>query len=148
MNKLLKKAFTLIELLIVIAIMGILTALITSNLQSARSRARDARRKSDLNSVQQALRLYYSDHQSFPLTAEVTWGSPLTDVNGTVYMNILPYDPTSSTTTPVSYSYTSATGASYIIVANLENLSDPDIADSQLRCSGPNGVSDYIVCEE
>lgn len=69
MKNWLKKGFTLIELLIVIAIVGILTALVTTNLQGARSRARDVRRKSDLRGIEQALRLYYNDNNRFPLSS-------------------------------------------------------------------------------
>jgi general secretion pathway protein G len=65
MINLFKKGFTLIELLVVIAIIGILTAVITTNLVSARARARDVRRKSDLRAVQQSLRLYYNDNKNF-----------------------------------------------------------------------------------
>ena len=77
MINILKKGFTLIELLIVIAIVGIMTALVTTNLQSARSRARDTRRKSDLRAIEQSLRLYYNDQKKFP-----TGSSPDYQING------------------------------------------------------------------
>lgn len=145
--KILKKGFTLIELLIVIAIIGTLTALILPNLQGVRERARDAARKSDLNAIQQALRLYYNDHQSFPLTDDLTWGSPLLD-GSTTYISYLPYDPISTPTSPTEYLYTSD-GISYTLVATLENKSDKDITFSQAGCSGgPTDDVSYVVCEE
>ncbi len=49
------KGFTLIELLVVIAIIGILTAIITANLTGAKSKARDAKRISDLAQIQLTL---------------------------------------------------------------------------------------------
>ena len=152
-----KLGFTLIELLIVIAIMGILVALLLPNLASARERARDSRRKTDLSSIQTALRLYYSDNQSFPdtTTLNALWGSALSSNNNT-YMAVLPRDPSSAPGAIISYGYNSD-GNTYILVSTLENLSDAEIAASQLRCpstySGYQGTnkdagSNYVVCEE
>ena len=54
-----KKGFTLIELLVVIAIIGLLSTLAVVALGSARLKARDAKRVSDLKQIQTALELYY-----------------------------------------------------------------------------------------
>lgn len=148
MTNLLKRGYTLIELLIVIAIIGILTAVLTTNLQAVRARARDARRKQDLNLVQQALRLYYNDAQSFPTTAQLTprWGNSLTNAGGTItYAPLLPLDPSDTSTTNITYTYVS-NGTTYTLSATLENASDPDLTAAQARCGG-TGTS-YTVCEE
>lgn len=158
-----KKGFTLIELLIVISIIGILTVLITTNFQGSRARARDIRRKSDLRSIQQSLRLYYNDANSFPahdLNFQITgasWGG--TFANGaTIYMSSLPTDPSSSTDNPVTYNYYSNSGDTQLLVASLENSSDLDIAESQARCSAPYSLysgaggavtdTDYLICDQ
>jgi prepilin-type N-terminal cleavage/methylation domain-containing protein len=62
------KGFTLIELLVVIAIIGILSSVVLASLNSARAKARDARRYTDLVQVQLALELYYDSNGSYPMT--------------------------------------------------------------------------------
>ena len=54
-----KLGFTLIELLVVIAIIGILSSVVVASLNSARKKARDARRVDDVKQVQLALELYF-----------------------------------------------------------------------------------------
>ena len=53
------KGFTLIEILVVIAIIGILSAIILVSLNSARTNAKDARIVSDLTQMRNSLELYY-----------------------------------------------------------------------------------------
>jgi len=65
-NKNGKKAFTLIELLLVIAIIGFLSTLIFLNAKSTRARARDSARAEDLFQIRNALELYYADHKEYP----------------------------------------------------------------------------------
>src|SRR5687767_9992789 len=118
--------FTLIELMIVVAIIGILTALVTVNLQDARERARDVQRKADLKSIQQALELYKNDHlpQTYPPTA--TWRDDLT---GGGYIKEIPTDPTfGSSGAWVDYTYTRDVSdpLAFSIVACLENTADPN----------------------
>ena len=57
-----KKGFTLIELLVVIAIIGLLSSIVLASLSSAREKARDTTRKSDLRSIATALHLWESDN--------------------------------------------------------------------------------------
>lgn len=57
--------FTLIELIVAAAIMGILVALIVVNISNAQRTARDGRRKSDVNMYVSALGSYKLVHQSY-----------------------------------------------------------------------------------
>jgi len=66
------KAFTLVELLVVIAIIGLLSTLSTIALNSARSKARDSRRLSDIHNLSLALEMYYSDVGTYPLSPTST----------------------------------------------------------------------------
>jgi len=58
-------AFTLIELLIVVAIIGILAAIAVPNFLNAQIRAKIARAKGDLRSVQTALEMYRVDNNVY-----------------------------------------------------------------------------------
>lgn len=58
------KAFTLIELLIVIAIIGILAAMILVALNTARTRAKDARIKSDIHQLAVNASVWGLDHNN------------------------------------------------------------------------------------
>ncbi|MFH0951473.1 MAG: prepilin-type N-terminal cleavage/methylation domain-containing protein [bacterium] len=96
-----RKGFTLVELLVVIVIIGILATLATVALGSARLKARDARRISDIKQIQTALELYYNDMQRYPTTAasngEFEGGTDLADVAGTVvYMASVPEEATAT----------------------------------------------------
>jgi len=61
-----KKAFTLVELMVVIAIIALLTGILMTNFTSARSRGRDAKRVSDMGQIQLALTLFFDRCQQYP----------------------------------------------------------------------------------
>jgi prepilin-type N-terminal cleavage/methylation domain-containing protein len=62
-----RKGFTLIELMVVIAIIAVLSTIIMSNLAKARSKARDAKRIEQFKEMQKAFALYAFDHNgSYP----------------------------------------------------------------------------------
>lgn len=62
------KGFTLVELLVVMAIIGVLAAIVIVNLNESQKRSRDSRRKSDLNTILTGMMLYYDDHNTFSLS--------------------------------------------------------------------------------
>lgn len=69
-----KKAFTLVEMLIVIVIIGILAAALIPRLTGVQSRARDVARKADLSQISTALATYQLDNGSYV----ITWTSSIT----------------------------------------------------------------------
>lgn len=62
------KAFTLIELLIVVAIIGILAAIAIPNFMNARIRSKVARAYADMKSLEYPIMQYKADHYMFPIT--------------------------------------------------------------------------------
>lgn len=134
----LKNGFTLIELLIVIAILGILSVIGLGSFHSARIKAKDATRKSDLQTIAKSLEAYVNDHSSYPLPDDLSWGEPFVDANGTIYAARLPSDPSGYT-----YVYTSD-GTTYTLYAYLENAQDPAIISiSTPLCGTP--VCNYLI---
>lgn len=69
-----KKGFTIIELLIVIAIIVILAGLVLTNIQGAQAKARDATRLGDIDSVATALEIYHNENGHYPSTFNATPG--------------------------------------------------------------------------
>lgn len=146
--------FTLVELLIVISIIGILARFLFVNFAEVRIRGRDTRRKSDLTSIKQALRLYYNDFQRYPANDEgdrilgcgadsleaCNWGTTFVGGN-TTYMGDLPSDPINIGAQVYHY-VQSTDGEDFQLWAVLENKSDQQAVPSQERCGV---VADDIV---
>ena len=96
------KGFTLIELLVVIAIIGTLASVILASLNSARVKARNVRRLSDIQQLLNAFNLGLNGTNSLPYDG-VTWecvsascglGWSQFDAGPTVDNFLLPYLPT------------------------------------------------------
>lgn len=91
-----KKGFTIIELLVVIAIIGLLSAVVLAALNTARAKARNAARQSDIHQIYLALTQYNIDKNTFPvITGAACLGVPTGTncwtgygVNGGGYANI------------------------------------------------------------
>jgi len=64
-----KKGFTIIELLIVIAIIGLLATISIVSLNGARLKGRDAARLGNIKQMQTALEMYYNDQGRYPVSA-------------------------------------------------------------------------------
>jgi len=149
------KGFTLIELLIVMVVIGILATLVLANLSSARSRARDAQRKSDLRQIQNALQLYRNDYGAFPGssgdfkingcgtggTSVCSWGSSWTAGSQT-YINKLPVDPATDGRT---YRYNNINSDDYELKACLENSGDSACGAGESWCSPTGGTYNGCV---
>jgi general secretion pathway protein G len=119
-----KKGFTLIELLVVISIIGILIGLSVFGLQGARQSSRDAKRKSDLQSIRSGLEIYKADCDGYPTTLGTTLigsGTPASCLTNNTYILSVPKDPLDPAST---YAYKSD-GTTYTLCATLEQAPSP-----------------------
>lgn len=130
-----QKGFTLIELLVVIAIIGILATIVMVSLNTARAKARDARRISDVRQLQLALQMYYDSNGSYP--------AALTGL-ATTYINAVPLDPDGSS----AYQYCVSAGKGYHLgtkatgleAANTALSSDADAVAGDCAAGGFAGT--------
>lgn len=144
LNLNMKKAFTLVELLVVISIMAILTIVTVSQFRTARKRANDVARKGDLNSVAKALQLYFADYGVLPESEngmisiggdKIEWGGEFKDDTGYVYMIKLPQE--NKTGDWPEYCYkTDSTRKKYALFARLEVESDSECENNEYDCGG------------
>ena len=158
-----KKGFTLVELLIVITILGILSTVAVSSFRSSQMKSRDAKRKSDLKQIANALEMFYSDKGFYPPSdngnikacpyrssgsGNCSWGGSgvfgefKDGENGVVYFKSLPAD-----SSGFSYYYVaSSSGTSFQLYAHLENPKDKDCVNNRCTDTARSGINCVDVC--
>ncbi len=116
-----KKAFTLLEMLVVIGIIAVLVSMVISSFSTAQKKARDSKRQSELKTAQQVMEQCYSvNSYQYPIiSAGATAGSITATCpapNTTITFTLS--DPLNSA--PYVYTITSSTTAAYELSADLE----------------------------
>lgn len=107
-----KKAFTLIEITVAIAIISLLITISVISFNASRARARDATRIADIELIATALEMYYNDHRTYPqcwwccesLTNTSAWETCLEPALSP-YLKNLPSDPLIKEGRVYCYSY-------------------------------------------
>lgn len=133
--------FTLVELLVVISIIGILTMIGAVAYSGAQKKARDTRRKTELDALSKALIMYYNDNGVFPAVSSATFFSSsvgLTGPGNITYMAEIPIDPKNNTDTNFVYvyKYNTTTKKEFELFANLENTSDSQCESDPYKVDG------------
>jgi prepilin-type N-terminal cleavage/methylation domain-containing protein len=119
-----RRAFTLIELLIVITIIGILAVALVPRLSGGPGRARDAQRKADLQTISTALEYYMQDNGEYP--ADEAGCIPTAAI--ATYLTTTPVDPSAldgGACTSGTYGYFPVDDNNgYLLLATLETITD------------------------
>lgn len=155
------RGFTLVELLVVLAIIGLLSSIVLTSLNAARVKARDALRKSQTSEFKAALELYYFKNGKYPcgnascsiavVPFNATFNFGVNPVNTLISdgdISSVPSDPIYPDGTtlqncnangPSGYCYCSAGTDSYVLTVNTEDDTKGDPTSDRCYINvGPN----------
>jgi len=137
-----ERGFTLIELLVVIAIIGILSGVVLASLNTARQKARDAQRISDVRQVALALEFFFDDQTIAHYPTQTTVGGITAELIPATYLPTIPVEPVSGRQ---AYRYVSQSNDTvYCFGVDLEVAIPPD--NNNATCvTALGGTIDYAV---
>ena len=130
------RGFTLMELLLVLAVVGLLSSVALTSLVNARIEARDSKRIIEVADVSRALNRFATDHGVYPATLEALVSQ--------AYLSEVPSDPRLEE--PFTYKIT-RDGTRYYLGVNLESstaaalLADTDAIRTGLYGSDNSGCA-------
>jgi len=122
------KGFSLVELLIVVAIVAVLAVMFIPNIFSAKVSARDSTRTSDLNQFKAGLKMYSMINRGYPTTtdwisieADADSNGPFSQaLNNPNFLSVIPRDPSYTSGGEYSYKYIATTTDKYTLCAKTE----------------------------
>jgi type II secretion system protein G len=151
-----KRGFTLIEILVVITIMAVLLAAGVATYTSVIKKSRDAKRRSDIGQIQQALEMFRADvleyphcpnddsaYQDIATCLNVAVGPAPANVPFSQYLPTRPSDPKVSS--DFHYYYRRPTTTTYFVTAFVESDATSHLAPSCPTMEGPYGSVQYCV---
>ena len=127
--------FSLFEMLIVISIIGILTAIVSIAYSGAQKKTRDTRRVGDMKLIQTAAEQYYSQTSyTYPTSTTGPWVSD----TGDTILAVTPSEPKTSWT---AYEYTLA-DTGYCVCAKVEDTTNGNSSDNACNfvATGPTAT--------
>lgn len=131
------KGFTIVELLIVIVVIGILATLVIVTFTGIQQKARDSKRKTDLNALDSHAEAYYASNGYYPTLKDLQTASFLsTSLKG--------FDP-SALTDPKGGAIsgtTSATNYSYVAAASSTSTAS---CDNTVASSSTNACDSFTA---
>ena len=150
-----KKGFTLVEILIVVAIIGLLASIVLVGMAGFRQRGRDTRRIADLRQTQHALELYFNKCGYYPGGAAsgvcntnnpTSWDElRKTLADAQIGISVMANDPLPG----VNYGYSvSSNRQSYILGATLENADNQALNQDYDDPLTGSGTSGFTTCSD
>ena len=157
-----KKAFTLIELMIVVVILGVLMATVLPKLTWWQAKARDVARQADLTAISQALAMYSSENNNYPVASEAclgstdaAWSGAVADLARHLKWNKVPTDPIAAAKvwktanlkcSDWEYYYSSLANnwfdnSGYIVCADMENYASANFLATNLPGTSASTVT-------
>jgi len=142
------------ELLIVVAIIGLLASMILVGLSSFRSRGRDARRVADVKQVQNGLEIYYAKNNMYP-SVTTGWVALEEEIrNSDIGITQIPYDPLYNKDNDAgpTYVYVPENGdnpQSYLISVTLEDANSQSLKndlDGNMSLFNNTNCDDPVYC--
>ena len=89
MNNRTRKGFTILEMIVSLAVIAMILAVVLNGLAGTRAKSHDTKRVEDIKQLQNGLQLYYNDNRSYPATLDP-------DLLVPSYMKAMPKDPTTN----------------------------------------------------
>ncbi|MDP3093947.1 MAG: type II secretion system protein [bacterium] len=127
--------FTLVELLVVIAVIGLLASIVLVSMGSAREKARDARRQADIRQIGTAMELYYSDNSEEYLSTaggvDAVTAIPNPCSATLCYLPAVPKDPKNVTPQQYTWAANSANKQKYCVYAKFESGTNTYVCSSE-----------------
>lgn len=107
-----QRGFTLLEMMVVVAIIAILAAVLIPNFTHARAQAATSACMANLKTVATAFELYYTDKQAYPTGTNANIDAAATSGSGVLsgYLGQPPEDPAAGTGKYYTYTSTSSGG--------------------------------------
>lgn len=147
-----KYGFTFVEIILVIAILGILATFISGNFITSLKKSRDARRKMDIQNIQKAFEMYYEDVHQYPpedILSKEKIEHPT--IPNKIYMQKIPKDPIAN----YKYFYeTDDKRTYYKLYSCIENTNDSGNGVNQNgwieenKCGCGNSMCKFMVASE